>query len=337
MNMMSSESKALSAPRKLSNIQALRAFAALSVIFFHLVENAHKHGMTPVALTPLGWWGNSGVDIFFVISGFVMIESQRRKTTKVTAFLIRRIVRIAPLYWILTLFYWGLATLAPSLFPNLDLSNAWLLTSLAFVSGVFSFSAPILGQGWTLEFEMLFYLVFAFALNMRNYFKTGILTILIVLFIVMYFDANAIILEFCFGVLVGLIYARYKPSRLLSRIFLGIGLAGFLPSLILGSGSWNRALVYGIPACFLVLGLVTVRQTRNKFFMTLGDSSYSAYLFQFFAIPFLFRFADLIPKIPSLTDITIVIFAIITVAAGQLLYYGVEKRVTLKLNSILHL
>ncbi len=334
---MNYESKAETVPRKLTNIQFLRSFAALSVIFFHLVENAHKYGMTPVVLSPLGWWGNSGVDIFFVISGFVMIESQRRNTTKAVTFFIRRLVRIVPLYWLLTLFYWALATFAPSLFPNLELSVPWLLTSLTFISGVFSFSAPILGQGWTLEFEMLFYLVFASTLYLRNFVKSGILTTVIMPFIVIFFGGNAIILEFCFGVLVGLIYGKFRPSGRLGYISVGIGIVGFLPTLLFGSGSLNRAFVYGIPAFFIVLGLVNIRQTQNKLFMMLGDSSYSAYLIQFFTIPFLFKFADIIPKTPLLTDLTFLLFAIITVTTGKILYQAVEKKMTLKLNSVLHL
>jgi len=328
------KSKATITSTRLANIQALRAFAALIVIFFHLVGNAHKHGIFPVVLNPLGQWGNSGVDIFFVISGFVMVESQRGKPTTAVNFLTRRILRIVPLYWLLTLAYWALGTLAPSLFPNLKLSIPWLVASLAFMSGIFGFPAPILGQGWTLEFEMLFYLVFASALWMRNSVKSGILTIAIMLSTVMAFHSNAIILEFCFGVLVGLIYGKFKLSALMSYSFLGIGVACFLFTLLFGIGSWNRVLVFGIPAFFLVLGLVNVRQTQNKLFIMLGDSSYSAYLFQFFAIPFLFKFADILPKTRSLSDIVILLFAIITVVAGQILYQVVERRMTIKLKSI---
>jgi exopolysaccharide production protein ExoZ len=337
INQMSHESKAVIAPRKLTNIQSLRAFAAISVIFFHLVENAHKHGMETVVLTPLGWWGNSGVDIFFVISGFVMIESQRRKASNAITFLIRRIVRIVPLYWLLTLFYWTLATFAPSLFPNLELGIPWLLTSLGFISGVFSFSAPILGQGWTLEFEMLFYLVFASTLFLRNFVKSGIFTIFIIIFIVLFFGGNTIILEFGFGVLVGLIHNKYSLPVRLSHIFVWIGIVGFFPTLIFGSGSFDRAFVYGIPAFFLILGLINVSQTRNKLFIMLGDSSYSAYLFQFFAIPFLFKIADVIPEARSLSDFTLVFFAIVTIVSGQILYLAIEKKMTLKINSIIHL
>ena len=333
---MGYKSKATITPTRLGNIQSLRAFAALSVIFFHLVGNAHKHGILPVVLNPLGQWGNSGVDIFFVISGFVMVESQRRKPTNAVKFLTRRILRIVPLYWLLTFAYWALGTLAPSLFPNLKLSIPWLVVSLTFMSGIFSFPAPILGQGWTLEFEMLFYLIFASTLWLRNSIKSAILTITIMLSVVIAFHANAIIFEFCFGVLIGLIYEKYKFSILQSRLFLGIGMFGFLLTLLFGIGSWSRVLVFGIPAFFLVLGLVNVRQTQNKLFIMLGDSSYSAYLFQFFVIPFLFKFASIIPKTRTLSDIVILLFAIVTVAAGQVLYQIVERRMTSKLNSVLN-
>lgn len=318
-------------PTRLGNIQFLRAFAALGVIFFHLVGSAHKHGILPVVLDPLGRWGNSGVDIFFVISGFVMVESQRRKPTNAFKFLTRRILRIVPLYWFLTLAYWTLGISAPSLFPNLKLSFPWLVASLSFMSGNFGFPAPILGQGWTLEFEMLFYLIFALTLWTRNSVKSGILTIAIMLSTVMIFHSNAIIIEFCFGVLVGLIYEKFRLSAVGGYFFVVIGMSSFLLTLLFGTGSWNRVIVYGIPAFFLVLGLINVRQTQNKLFIMLGDSSYSAYLFQFFVIPLLFKFAVIIPKTRTLSDIVILLFALITVAAGEVLYQVVERRMTIKL------
>jgi exopolysaccharide production protein ExoZ len=110
-----------------------------------------------------------------------MVESQQTKTLNPLAFFKRRVARIAPLYLLLTLAYWGLATVMPTLFPNLVLSAGYLLASMTFTAQAFGFDAPLLGQGWTLEFEMLFYLIFASSLLLKNSMKAGISSTLLLL------------------------------------------------------------------------------------------------------------------------------------------------------------
>lgn len=126
---------------KLGNIQGMRAFAALAVVLFHLIVTAYRYDIPISILNGAEYWGPAGVDIFFVISGFVMVESQQRKTLNPLAFFKRRVARIAPLYLLLTLAYWGLATVVPSLFPNLVLSAGWLFASMTFTALAFGFNA----------------------------------------------------------------------------------------------------------------------------------------------------------------------------------------------------
>ncbi len=87
----------------LVSIQALRAVAALMVLVFHLCQELTKLGADLPATTFI--IGTAGVDLFFVISGFVMVYSSERLFGQPRAsiqFLARRVVRIVPLYWIAT-------------------------------------------------------------------------------------------------------------------------------------------------------------------------------------------------------------------------------------------
>ena len=88
--------------RKLTNIQFLRAFAALNVVLFHILSTAHTYGYKPISLEFLAGWGACGVDLFFVISGFIMVYIQSVKERSPTEFIVERILRVCPTYWLLT-------------------------------------------------------------------------------------------------------------------------------------------------------------------------------------------------------------------------------------------
>jgi len=159
------------APANFLAIQALRAVAALLVVLLHAFETWGER-VDPAA--PGVSWENgaAGVDIFFIISGFVMVISSRRLVDQAGAWLIflrHRVVRIVPLYWLLT----TLKVLAV-----VALGGVVLRTGLDFnfVAGSYLFlpvtdSArhfrPVLPVGLTLTYEFLFYLLFAAALAMR--------------------------------------------------------------------------------------------------------------------------------------------------------------------------
>jgi len=85
-----------------TNIQALRAFAALNVVLFHAIGAGMAYDMKPLFLAPLEGWGANGVDVFFVISGFVMMVAQQQNPKSPRAFLRGRVARIVPVYWAAT-------------------------------------------------------------------------------------------------------------------------------------------------------------------------------------------------------------------------------------------
>jgi len=152
-------------------LQALRAIAAWLVVADHtLLDVTHAELRNPA--TSVAWAiGNIGVYIFFVISGFIMVHicwDDFGRRGAAPNFLLRRIIRIVPLYW--------LATIAALIFHKVSATYGahagWseLVRSFLFIpyrdeDGVW---APILRQGWTLNYEMMFYAIFAAALAFRR-------------------------------------------------------------------------------------------------------------------------------------------------------------------------
>jgi exopolysaccharide production protein ExoZ len=142
----------------IGNLQVLRALAALGVVFYH----------TDFRLP--GDWHTEffGVSTFFVISGFIMCFITKDNADN---FLAKRALRIVPLYWVCTIalvvmgYRWGL--LWPSTWTTTTALASDLPRSLLFLP---SQKMPLLGVGWTLNFEVYFYAVFAAALGINRRF-----------------------------------------------------------------------------------------------------------------------------------------------------------------------
>lgn len=137
------------------SLQILRGIAALLVVFYHarLVFDI-PHDSWFYALSGIGY---AGVNLFFIISGFIMCYTTDRRTGPLK-FMGRRLVRIAPLYWLILLFHAGFHSLTD---PQTYLSMLFIPLSVQ--------SPPFLGfaawtVGWTLNYEMFFYPVFALSL-----------------------------------------------------------------------------------------------------------------------------------------------------------------------------
>ena len=158
------------------NIQALRFFAAFSVVFAHLQISRYSGiGIKP----DLFAIGAFGVDIFFVISGFIMaFVSNGMKDSNIqnsVEFFIKRVFRVVPLYWMFTFVAYILAFMSISCPTNLTVcpwylsenynfaktSFDWLLQSLTFTNWT---RGPIYSVGWTLIYEFWFYVLFSICL-----------------------------------------------------------------------------------------------------------------------------------------------------------------------------
>jgi peptidoglycan/LPS O-acetylase OafA/YrhL len=148
---------------KLNNIQILRALAASVVILFH----------TGFTFPHLHSFGSFGVDVFFVISGYIMARIlDPRSSASCDFFLRRRILRIVPPYWFFTLCLFCLAWVAPQSMEATQVMHGTradgmeLLKSLLFIPYLkrSGYIQPLLCPGWTLNFEMFFYLCLAIGL-----------------------------------------------------------------------------------------------------------------------------------------------------------------------------
>lgn len=330
-------------PGTILSIQILRFIAALSVVLFHahnaLTDHlaAHKEDAIDHAFRV----GASGVHIFFVISGFVMVYTTWRSRLTPGKFLSRRLIRIYPIYWVMAVTYF---------IVHLALGTRYHLGGLQFLGAALLFpetSSLIIGPGWTLSFEMYFYLCFALALLAGL--KRGLvgLTAFYLLSTVAgrilaphsaigTTATNSLLLEFASGAWLGYVFAHgfaVRPRAGAALIFAGVVLfvSGFwlpyerLPSVI----SW------GIPSLLLVTGALAfepwLRNATGRGLAKLGDSSYLLYLSHILVIDLLIATPISVwnRSVPSAVWLTIPITAICTIGAA--LGYEAVERPLLKL------
>jgi exopolysaccharide production protein ExoZ len=272
---------------ELLSIQYMRAIAAIAVLSFHAAQRAgFDFGI-----------GAAGVDVFFVISGFIMWVISARSPLRPMDFLARRAARIVPLYWLVTLVVAGTAIAAPALFPNLKPTLAHVAKSLLFYphSDPAGFIAPLIVPGWTLNYEVFFYVVFALSLLTTLRIRPLVLTALLGLLVLagqVAHSANPVwatyssplLLEFLSGVWLGKAWTDHRlPRPIVGLICLALGL-GAIVIVTLSERDIEavRIFAWGLPALLIVAGAVSIHRAglvRDwpvlKF---LGDASYSIYL-----------------------------------------------------------
>jgi exopolysaccharide production protein ExoZ len=293
----------------LRSIQILRALAAVLVVVGHSIHDstyiAERTGRPPFDLPYFNW--GFGVDIFFVISGFIMIYTavdSFGQPGAASTFLTRRFVRIAPLYWLMTISLILVSVVAPK-FLNVQIET-WrsIGTSFLFIPDIRGNGEvrPILASGWTLNYEMFFYGIFAccLMLPLRRgvVWLSGIFVSLSILGsvvslpgIALPFWTDPIILEFVLGVLIGL--ACLSKHSLSASAALTLTTIAVVFVIVMGPlWGWNqilpRLLYAGMPAALLVAAAAlgpSVTPTRSvTLLVAVGDASYSLYLTHPFVI-----------------------------------------------------
>jgi peptidoglycan/LPS O-acetylase OafA/YrhL len=279
-------------------VQVLRFFAALMVVvthsFFYTSERL-------IEVDEFGY-GARGVDIFFVISGFVMIISSRNLIGVPKGWLkfaIQRITRVVPLYWVATTAKLIIMLLSTGLVLHTALDPANVIKSYFFIPYIKPDGKiePLLGVGWTLVFEMFFYFVFTIALLLKAniYAFVGVtMTILSGLSLVTpeehpvwMFFFNSIVLEFFFGMIIGGLMLKGKILGVKSAAF--VMLSMIICLLFVPSYDLPRVISGGIPATFLIYALVSLEPYLQdkipSILLLLGGASYSLYLFHPLFIP----------------------------------------------------
>lgn len=286
------------------SIQYLRALAALLVITAHVSD---KVGAGP--LYALRHIGNVGVDLFFVVSGFIIWLTTHLNKHGVQEFIERRVVRIVPYYWLVTLLAYVVLVHEPNLVNNKATSLEHLLKSLFFIASphpaVPDRMWPVVIPGWTLNYEVFFYAVFALILFLPAAirFRTMIGSLSAVILGGMVYDlgnpykfyASPMLLEFGAGVILADMYQSRKfRSKSAPPIALFVGL---LVLAIFGleddPSDGVRFFIWGLPAIGIVYAAVFhERNTKIPYSAAIkvcGDASYSLYLTQFISIPFFFQ------------------------------------------------
>jgi exopolysaccharide production protein ExoZ len=279
----------------LYGIQYLRGAAAIAVVLFHAAERTGYHFAI----------GAAGVDVFFVISGFIMwVVTFRREPTPLQ-FMRARIRRIVPLYWLATavMVAGGLS----GLFPNLMLTLDHVLTSLLFIPARSPSNGeiwPVLVQGWTLNYEMFFYLIFGGSLYLTRRWRLPVISALLILLVLygavsdidnvqLFTFTRPIILEFLAGIVIGEFWIKGKlPSAALGTAMVAATLGGF--TCLQVARMPFDALLCGPLAAGLVVGILAIEREwkprKIPVLALLGDASYSIYLWHSFAIAVVAKF-----------------------------------------------
>lgn len=341
----------------IKEIQYLRGIAASLVVLYHVFPQLQRMGYQGPHFEFLSY----GVDIFFVISGFIMtfisIDNQPGRWD----FLKNRFVRIVPIYWLLTSLIAVIGVIAPFVFQSTKVDWAQYIQSLLFIPYIHPISHgyfPLLQPGWTLNYEMYFYLIFALFLGFRGdakYFVMILALCLLTTLIAQYLDfvplafyGDSIILEFCFGIFLGYLYVRYPQAFSTKHAFLlGIALlvCGFIlfctSRSILPKGA-TRVLFAGIPSLLIVTGALFLSRSEtrieSRLLERIGDSSYSLYLTNYILMSALGQaFRKFVFPHAGLATYFVfpLVSLVVCIAAGYIFHQLVEVKLTRKIRRLL--
>lgn len=323
-------------------IQYLRALAALSVVWGHSLY------IIPAVAQRLGtsYFGASGVDLFFVISGFIMVATNSEDDVTPLRFLALRIVRVVPLYWLATLAWIAYAAFAGS--PTSPFPPGAVAKSLLFVpyfspgspGGVW----PILQNGWTLNYEMFFYALFALSLAMPARVRVAALAVTLGLLVAVgkvfgpfanplaLTYTSSYLLEFVAGMLLAHGWLRGEPRDSLPYSLFLIVLGGYCIG-----GSHPRLMILG-GAFLIVAGCLNprIRALQSRPLLALGNASYSIYLVHQFVLEALARiWTPLFPLATTAASVFFVSLALVLSAlAGWLCYRLIERPILSRLRKL---
>jgi exopolysaccharide production protein ExoZ len=330
---------------KVQSIQILRGGAAWMIVIHHFMQQFYNFQPTNVVGDFFSHYGQFGVDIFFVISGFIMayILSTSEKNSK--EFLFNRIIRIVPNYW-----FWTFVILTMGFFiKELHASQATLqsvLMSLFFIphdnpSQLLGFY-PTLTVGWTLNIEMFFYAIIAFVLLLNLSAKTNLFIIIsILLFLPFLYKmshvelykivvGNLRLFEFSFGIVLYLLEKEYK-SIFYSKSLLVVAI--LLASIIFVLDISKELKFIPLAAFVVYIALLFenfLSLNRDNFIIKqwvyFGETSYSTYLVHSIIVWIVFSF---------LNNINTIFALLFTLLLTLIISHASHKFIELKFSSLL--
>lgn len=304
---------------KIDSLQSLRAFAALVVTVSHISKEIMSTLPTAPFQTMLS--GVFGVDLFFVISGFIMIfitQGANAREKNPLEFMAKRIVRVVPVYWIYMTAFVVAAIALSGIVNHNDMSLGHILASYAFMphprpgDGTIE---PVFVLGWTLNYEMYFYLVFAAIMFLP---RRMILPALVIYFLTtvgigfaipktiapIWYWTRSNVLEFLLGVVIAYMFlARVRLPVWAGVLMIVLGLVAWQwiyeiirldlrPDMQYAPPPEYRGILYGVPAALIVAGVLlangisrfVVSGPVGRLFILIGDASFSLYLCHMFVV-----------------------------------------------------
>lgn len=296
---------------QIDGLQILRAVAVFLVAWLHAGQQLDKW-----RVRELPHFTAFGIDIFFVISGFIMssilLRTKREPGIHATwGFIKPRLIRIFPIYWVYAILE------SVRLLHSQSFFRQNFFPSFLLLPGLFPRYPLVVGFSWTMIFEMFFYYVLALVLlvtvKRAVTVSIGIFGITVLLGQIIHVHSptwvvisSPILLEFILGAIVALAFVRFGKQKKLGIAMLTLGVAVSLyvraypeqggatgMDMVLSSaGAIRHVLTWGVAAALIVSGVIfwspTVRSLRLG--VILGDSSYSAYLASALVIEFASRF-----------------------------------------------
>ncbi len=327
-----SPSPSLKPARSLQSLQVLRAVAATSVVYFHIGANPE--------------FGSFGVDIFFVISGFVMAMIITEGQSPYV-FAVSRLARIVPLYWILTTGVLLLAAARPELLNSTTADLGHYLKSLFFIPYVKEngLLRPMLHVGWTLNYEMFFYACLLLAIvAARRFYLPLTLLLLVVAYAVPGHSGNEVaagffgstlLFEFGFGLCAFELYRRRWLEAAGTPALIVAALLSYAVMVAAQVADMDgpRWLVFGVPSVLLVLALTSLerplfsRSSRGlKALAAIGDASYATYLSHFYVVEVFRKIAaQKFHLLDPYTPFGVLVIVLSSLLVGQLLYVWVDR------------
>ncbi|HEX4301330.1 MAG TPA: acyltransferase [Rhizomicrobium sp.] len=335
-------------PKTEISIQYLRAIAALMVVVFHVFSE----------MTHFGYRGEwhvflaSGVDIFFVISGFIMWYITSADTISPAAFYRKRIARIVPLYWLMTSAVVAVFLIRPQLLSTTRLTFGRVICSFLFIPFPSSLPPhklePVLVTGWTLNYEMFFYLIFGLCLFLpreRRFF--ALIAVLLACVTCQQFHpaenslgefySSSILLEFGGGVAIAYAFSRGRVLGLVPSLAL-VPLGAISLILFASNDALPALITRGLPALAIVAGAISIEQQYRipnlRIPRLFGDASYSIYLSHALvlsAITQLWRRVE-----PSNATWNLVLFALLATLTASLAGLAVYRWIEVPLQALVH-
>ncbi len=340
----------------LNLIQVLRGVASLLVVLLHTTVNSKEILNRDFCLNIFSF-GGSGVDIFFVLSGFIITYTSLKglaQPGKLLSFLRRRFVRIFPTYWIIITLFVLIQVALPSFYKthySFTVSN--ICSTLFLLPG----HVMVNGVSWTLSYELFFYILFSLAFLLPNKKLAFTLSMLYALVIIVlpflgydFENGNRWMnlltypmnVEFFMGVLAAILIPRIPPGFSLPLMIMGgfLFLAGGIftdQQLRLLPGTFNRVVLFGIPSFLIITGLVKFELSKNitvhNILLSLGEASYSLYLLH---LPVIVACMKIIAKFNIHNNFILhglLLFMIVIICYASILFFKwVEKPIISKLN-----